>query len=159
MENQPATIDLQTHMQALKAVHSSYAAQKIEELNQLKEKLPPETLEVILKTSRDIVCKPYANHFSGIGSIDELIGILWEPLRKAGYVFETKPVENGVQVHCTRCPYANLYRELGGEEWGFQLYCAADAELVEQFNPSIKFERTKILMQGQDCCNHRYTMK
>lgn len=159
MENQPTTIDLQTHMQALKAVHSSYVAQKIGVLNQLKEKLSPEIIETILIANRDILCQPVMNSFSGDGSINDLINVLWEPLRNSGYMFETEAIENGVQVYCNRCPYANLYRELGGEDWGFQLFCAADAELVEQFNPNIKFERSKTLMEGHDCCNHRYMMK
>ena len=159
MGNQPTTIDLQTHMQALKAVHGSYVNQKIGVLNQLKDKLPPEIIEIIMKANRDVLCQPVSNGFSGDGSIPELINVLWAPLQHSGYVFETEEIENGVQVYCTRCPYANLYRALGGEDWGFQLFCAADAELVEQFNPNIKFERTKTLMEGDDCCNHRYTMK
>ena len=159
MDNQPTTIDLQDHMQALKAVHVNYVNQKISVLNQLKEKLSPETMEIILKTNRDILCQPFVDGITGDGNINDLIAILWEPLRNSGYAFETEEIENGIQVQCTRCPYAALYRELGGEDWGFQLFCAADAELVEQFNPHIKFERTKTLMEGHDCCNHRYTMK
>ena len=159
MENQPTTINLQDHMQALKAVHAGYVNQKLGVLNQLKDKLPPEIIEIILKTNRDVLCQPFISTFSGDGNINDLINVLWEPLRNSGYIFETEEIENGMQIYCTRCPYANLYRELGGEDWGFQLFCAADAELVEQFNPNIKFERSKTLMEGHDCCNHRYTMK
>jgi len=28
--------------------------------------------------------------------------------------------------------------------------------MVEAFNKKIKFERTKILMDGDSCCNHHY---
>lgn len=159
MDNQPTTIDIQTHMQALKATHVRYVNQEIGVLKQLNEKLPPEIMEIILKTNRDVLCQPLLNSIARESDISEFIKVIWEPLRNSGYVFESEEVENGVQIYCTRCPYANLYRELGGEEWGFQLYCAADAELVEQLNPNIKFERSQTLMEGQNYCNHRYTMK
>jgi hypothetical protein len=29
-------------------------------------------------------------------------------------------------------------------------------EIITPFNPDIKMVRDKILMQGHDCCNHRY---
>ena len=39
---------------------------------------------------------------------------------------------------------------------GYATVCFADFALPEGFNPKIKLVRDKTLMQGHDCCNHRY---
>ncbi|MFW9789019.1 MAG: L-2-amino-thiazoline-4-carboxylic acid hydrolase, partial [Candidatus Thorarchaeota archaeon] len=38
-------------------------------------------------------------------------------------------------------------------------FCNEDEHIVAGFNPSIKFSRTKTLMEGHDCCDHCYVMK
>ncbi|UCG88709.1 MAG: L-2-amino-thiazoline-4-carboxylic acid hydrolase [Gemmatimonadota bacterium] len=34
-----------------------------------------------------------------------------------------------------------------------------DFTMCRGFNPNIRMERTKILMQGHDCCNHRWILE
>lgn len=52
-----------------------------------------------------------------------------------------------------RCRYAERYRELGLEEYGFLLSCNRDGYLFQGYNPDLKFTRTKTLMEGGDCCD------
>ncbi len=95
----------------------------------------------------------------GKNSIDDLVNVLWEPLREKGYAFTLEKTEPGVQVNCTACPFATMYRSLGGAEWGYALYCAVDEDLTKAFNPEIGFKRTKTLMEGHSNCDHFYFMR
>jgi fumarate reductase iron-sulfur subunit len=63
-----------------------------------------------------------------------------------------------LKMDVKRCRYAEMYRELAIEEFGFLLSCGRDFAMVRGFNPKIKFNRTKTLMEGQDCCDFRYEM-
>ncbi len=96
---------------------------------------------------------------SGSNTIADLTRVLWEPLRSKGYVFTYRQTEEGVQMHCTVCPFASLYRSLGGADWGYTLYCAADKDLTEAFNPKIGFNRSHTLMEGHAYCDHFYFKK
>jgi len=53
----------------------------------------------------------------------------------------------------TRCMWAEVYRELGEPELGFY-YCAGDEPGVKSHNPQLGFLRTKVLMNGDDACDH-----
>jgi hypothetical protein len=53
----------------------------------------------------------------------------------------------------TRCMYSEILRELGEPELGMVL-CARDGPWVKSFNPGLGFHRTKILMDGDDACDH-----
>lgn len=91
-------------------------------------------------------------------TIKDLV-LLWEPFRNQGAEFTVEDIDNGVQIYCTYCPIAETYKEIKREEYGFLLNCSEDPSIVEGFNPDIEFQRTKTLMEGDDCCDHRYTMK
>jgi len=54
------------------------------------------------------------------------------------------------------CLTAEVFREEDAAEIGYATVCHADFALPEGFNPKIKLIRDKTLMQGHDCCNHRY---
>ncbi len=144
--------------QALKAVHGMYIEQQISLLNALKAEFGPRVVEVVRQAGSRDVCAVYHElaEKSGKRSIDDLVDALWEPLRQKGYVFTRENTGTGIQMHCTACPFAAMYKAMGGTEWGYALYCAADADLTAAFNPQIGFKRTKTLMEGSDCCDHFY---
>lgn len=160
MSDQAETKEMEMK-QALKAVHGMYVKQQVSLLNALKAKYGQGVVDVIRETNAREVCQVYRamTEQSGWNSIDDLVAMLWEPLRSKGYVFTAEKTEDGVQMYCTTCPFANLYRAMGGEEWGYALYCAADEELTGAFNPQIGFRRTQTLMEGHDHCDHLYFMK
>ena len=53
----------------------------------------------------------------------------------------------------TRCMWAEIFRELGEPELGY-LWCAGDEPAVQAYNPRLGFERTKLLMDGDEECDH-----
>lgn len=157
MSDQPLTDDMAVK-QALKAVHGMYIKQQINLLNALKTKFGTGVTDVIREANSRDVCQAYKALADAAGgnSIADLIRVLWEPLRSKGYVFTMEEKDGGVQMHCTTCPFAMMYRAMGGEEWGYALYCAADEDLARAINPQIGFKRSQTLMEGDACCDHFY---
>ena len=158
METQKA-MNQQSFLQAMREVHVTYVKQQILLLNALKNKFGSAVVDVVQQANSQAICHTYLAQATSDGTIDDLINVLWEPLRSKGYEFTIEQTDEGVQMECTACPWAMLYKNLGGAEWGYQLYCAADESLVESFNPTIGFKRTKTLMEGHDCCDHFYFIK
>jgi hypothetical protein len=60
------------------------------------------------------------------------------------------------EVRITECLWAKTFREMGAAEIGYSLICHRDYAECQGFNPRITLVRSKTLMQGDDCCNHRY---
>jgi hypothetical protein len=56
----------------------------------------------------------------------------------------------------TRCPYYDKYKELGLEEFGVGFSCCRDEPFARGFNPQLRLERTKTIMEGSDYCDFRY---
>jgi len=57
-----------------------------------------------------------------------------------------------------RCRYAEMYKELGMADLGYVLSCGRDFDMVEGFNPRMKLERTKTIMQGGEYCDFRISL-
>lgn len=55
----------------------------------------------------------------------------------------------------TRCLWAEVFRELDAADIGVWI-CRNDGPTAAAYNPAIRFERTKTLMEGDDCCDHIY---
>jgi len=65
--------------------------------------------------------------------------------------------EKVFEMKITECLSAAVYRDAGFEgDIGHAAVCNMDYSWPPAFNPDFKMERTKTLMQGHDCCNHRY---
>ena len=61
------------------------------------------------------------------------------------------------ELKVTECVWASVFREAGLDgEIGHAAVCNMDYTWPGAFNPEIRMERTKTLMQGDDHCNHRY---
>jgi len=60
------------------------------------------------------------------------------------------------ELRVTECLWAKTFREMGAEDLGHLLFCNTDYAQCKGFNPRITLVRTKTLMQGDDCCNHRF---
>jgi hypothetical protein len=71
-------------------------------------------------------------------------------------------VENtpkALELKVTECLWAQTYRGANAGDLGYVLICHGDYASAEGFNPKMRMIRTKTLMQGQDCCNHRYVLE
>jgi len=94
-------------------------------------------------------------------SIKDLIEILWEPMRQRGIV-KYNIIESSDGMTClkvTSCLFAKLVEELNIPiDWGCELYCCDDEQMVKGFNKRMKFSRSKTLMEGHDYCDHCYQM-
>lgn len=65
--------------------------------------------------------------------------------------------EKVFELRVTECIWASVFRDAGLDgEVGHAAICNMDYYWPPAFNPSFKMERSKTLMQGHDCCNHRY---
>lgn len=61
------------------------------------------------------------------------------------------------ELKVTECIWATAFKELGlAGELGNAAICNMDYSWPKAFNSDFKMERTKTLMQGNDCCNHKY---
>ena len=58
----------------------------------------------------------------------------------------------------TRCIWAEIFRELGDPDLGF-IFCAGDEPAVKSHNPALGFRRTKVLMHGDDICDHVFLVE
>ncbi|MHA1908756.1 MAG: L-2-amino-thiazoline-4-carboxylic acid hydrolase [Candidatus Thorarchaeota archaeon] len=61
-----------------------------------------------------------------------------------------------LQCNYTECLWAKTFREMNAGELGKILVCDPDFPYAQTLNSKLKLERTKTLMEGHDCCNHRY---
>jgi len=59
----------------------------------------------------------------------------------------------------TYCGYAEIYEKLGIRELGSLMSCSRDFAFMDGFNPEIKLERSKTIMQGDNICDFRYVLK
>ncbi len=63
------------------------------------------------------------------------------------------------EVKVTECLTELIFREAGAQDIGFAGVCYADYSFPIGLYSKIKLVRDKTLMQGHDCCNHRYVLK
>jgi len=64
--------------------------------------------------------------------------------------------ESAFEMRITACLTEIVFREADALDLGYACVCHADFGLPVGLNPKLKLMRTKTLMQGHDCCNHRY---
>jgi hypothetical protein len=63
------------------------------------------------------------------------------------------------ELNVTECLWAKTFLDAKAGDIGFAGVCFADYASATAFNPNIRMIRDKTLMQGHDCCNHRYVLK
>jgi len=67
--------------------------------------------------------------------------------------------EREFSLRVTECLWAATFREAKAGDLGYAAICHPDFQLAKAFNPRLELIRTKTLMEGADCCNHRYIYK
>lgn len=116
-----------------------------------------QVLEIIGDTTRKAWSKIAEQQESN--GIDGILDTLWRPFEQVGGEFMVEKTENSAQIHCTRCPIADTYLEIGKPEYGLIFHCSADPHIVAGFNPAMGFRITKRLMSGDGYCDHYYYLK
>ena len=80
-------------------------------------------------------------------------GRLWKHALTLEIVEDT---DEALEVRVTECLWAKTFREGDASDIGYATLCHPDYAHCHGFNPKIRMIRTKTLMQGDDCCNHRW---
>jgi hypothetical protein len=75
----------------------------------------------------------------------------------AAEIVEDSP--QAFEFRISQCLWAKTFREEDAADIGYACVCYPDYAVASGFNPKLKLIRTKTLMQGHDCCNHRYVME
>lgn len=63
--------------------------------------------------------------------------------------------ENIRETKTISCLYADVWKEWGAPEVGYQWHCAIDFAFAKALHPNLRLERSKTLMMGDDCCNFK----
>jgi len=64
--------------------------------------------------------------------------------------------EKAFELKVTECIWASVFHKADAGDIGYASVCYGDYAWPKGFNPKIKMIRDKTLMQGHECCNHRY---
>jgi hypothetical protein len=64
--------------------------------------------------------------------------------------------ETGITVRTGECFAGRIGAELGRGDVLFRFHCKTDHDFLRGFNPMLRCEHIKTLMNGDDCCAHRY---
>ena len=82
------------------------------------------------------------------------------PLFQHALVYEVvEDSEHAFEFRISQCLWAKVFRDDDAADIGYACICHPDFAVASGFNPKLKLIRTKTLMQGHDCCNHRYVME
>jgi hypothetical protein len=68
----------------------------------------------------------------------------------------TEETDEALEIKVTECLWAKTFRANGAADIGYAAICHPDFAHAQGFNPKISMTRTKCLMQGDVCCNHRW---
>ena len=71
---------------------------------------------------------------------------------------EVGRVADLLEMKITECLTEMIFREADALDLGYACVCHADFGLPEGLDINIKLIRDKTLMQGHNCCNHRYVL-
>lgn len=61
------------------------------------------------------------------------------------------------EMKVTECLWAKTFQDQNAADIGYATICHGDFSEARAYHPKLKLERTKTLMEGHDCCNHRWT--
>ncbi len=98
----------------------------------------------------------------GSNSFETYVNEFKKPSKFWDNVLTTRIIEdtpNAFEVEITECLWAKTFRDADAPDLGYICICHPDFAMAEGFNPKIKLIRTKTLMQGHDCCNHRWVFE
>lgn len=65
--------------------------------------------------------------------------------------------EKTFELRITECLWAKTFLERNAGDIGYLTICYGDFASAAAYHTKLKLRLTKTLMQGFDCCNHRYT--
>jgi len=77
----------------------------------------------------------------------------WDHVLTFDVVEDTERV---FEIRVTECLWTKVFQKSGATDLGYAIVCNPDYALCQAFNPKIRLVRSKTLMRGEDCCDHRW---
>jgi len=130
----------------------------IEIMSYLTESLGQDKLLDLIKSAKDNCTKAQISDnpdFSFSDWIDSgnraLKNIMtWQIIEKSDKIYE---------IRVTECLWAKIFRERNAADLGYATLCHGDFADAGAAHPKLRLERSKTLMQGHDCCDHRWVFE
>ena len=93
----------------------------------------------------------------GKSDFKSYISIFRDPEMLASLTMEIiEDTDTVFEIRVTDCLAAESFLPYKAGDIGYAAVCWGDYNWASDFNPKIKLIRDKTLMQGHDCCNHKY---
>lgn len=131
----------------------------------LEEEIGKDRLYAMIKKINDAAAKAEMGGLAkakGLSTLADYVKPMLDPNSLYRKVLTFDVVENtpkAFEVKVSECLWAQTFRGAKAGDLGYVLICDGDYAAAEGFNPKMHMIRTKTLMQGADCCNHRYVLE
>jgi len=143
--------------------HFAYSDGYINLLTALAKKVDKENyIEVLKQLSSEMAAEGMKKRNNPDPSLSNFVGFIRRPNEFWKHVASFEIVEDSpavFELKVKECLWAKTFRAANAGEVGYACICHPDFATATAYNPKMHMERTKTLMQGHDCCNHRYVMK
>jgi len=116
-------------------------------------------IELIKKQTEQRMKERATKDLERLGNSDfkSYITIFGDPRMLASLTMEIiEDTDTAFEIRVTDCLSAESFLPSKAGDIGYAAVCWGDYNWASDFNPKIKLIRDKTLMQGHDCCNHRY---
>lgn len=122
-------------------------------LHAMEERFGPEAREVVRDMARNRKATPRPDAGEPEADLREFCARLDEGCAGSHQWERVIDERDCIGYRFSRCMWAEIYRELGEPELGLVI-CAGDEPAVKSYNPKLGFKRTKVLMRGDQECDH-----
>jgi hypothetical protein len=116
-------------------------------------------IELIKKQTEQRLKEQAKRDLEKLGKSDfkSYISIFRDPGMVASLTMEIiEDTDTVFEIKVTDCLSAESFLPYKAGDIGYAAVCWGDYNWASDFNPKIKLIRDKTLMQGHDCCNHKY---
>jgi hypothetical protein len=124
-----------------------------------KEIAEERVIELIKKETEQRLNAQAKEDLKRLGNSDfkSYISIFRDPGMLASLTMEIiEDTDTVFEIRVTDCLAAESFLPHKAGDIGYAAVCWGDYNWATDFNPKIKLIRDKTLMQGHDCCNHKY---
>ncbi len=124
-----------------------------------KELGEEKVIELIKKETEQRMKDQAKRTLDRVGNSDfkSYISIFRDPRMLGSLTMEiVEDTDTVFEIKVTDCLAAESFLPHKAGDIGYAAVCWGDYNWASDFNPKIKLVRDKTLMQGHDCCNHRY---
>ncbi|HAL46752.1 MAG: hypothetical protein FI707_11600 [SAR202 cluster bacterium] len=122
-------------------------------LNAMEERFGPEAREVVRQMGAGRSPTPRENAGEPESDLQEFCAQMEKNAAGSHTLERVTDEPDRIGYLFTRCLWAEAFLELGERELGLVM-CASDKPTIKSHNPRLGFARTKMIMNGDDACDH-----